>query len=104
MLKKLEELTGQRTYELFDFICGVSTGAILTFSIGIHLRKLEDIIARYEALSQEIFKQSPLWGTSNLMLTHAYYNTVLWEKKLKDYLGTDILISTSRNTKTPKVS
>ncbi|XP_030753910.1 calcium-independent phospholipase A2-gamma-like isoform X2 [Sitophilus oryzae] len=103
MLKKLEELTGQRTYDLFDFICGVSTGAILAYSIGIHLRKLDDIITRYEALSQEIFRQSPFWGTGNLVRKHAYYDTELWEKKLKDYLGADSLISTSRKLQTPKL-
>ncbi|XP_050297534.1 calcium-independent phospholipase A2-gamma-like isoform X2 [Anthonomus grandis grandis] len=103
MLKKLEELTGKRTYELFDFFCGVSTGAILTYSMGIHLRKLEDIITRYENLSQEIFNQSRFLGTGKLMWSHAYYDTALWEKKLEEYLGNESLISTSRNSQCPKI-
>ncbi|CAH1126701.1 unnamed protein product [Ceutorhynchus assimilis] len=103
MLKKLEELTGKRIYELFDFFCGVSTGAILTYSMGVHMRNLDDIITRYEALSQEIFTQSPLLGTGKLMWSHAYYNTALWEQKLKDFLGKDTLIMTSRNPKCPKI-
>ncbi|XP_066149035.1 calcium-independent phospholipase A2-gamma-like isoform X2 [Euwallacea fornicatus] len=103
MLKKLEELTGKRVYEIFDFFCGVSTGAILTYSMGVHLRKLEDIIMRYEALSQEIFNQSRIFGTSKLVWSHAYYDTALWEKKLKEYLGNENLISTSRGPLCPKI-
>ncbi|KAJ8975132.1 hypothetical protein NQ317_014202 [Molorchus minor] len=103
MLKKLEELTGKRVYQLFDFFCGVSTGAILSFSIGIHKHILDEISFGYEEISKEVFKQSSWRGTGSLVWNHSYYDTALWEKKLQQYLGSDTLISTARLPECPKL-
>ncbi|XP_044263823.1 calcium-independent phospholipase A2-gamma-like isoform X2 [Tribolium madens] len=103
MLKKLEELTGKQVHELFDLICGVSTGAILAFILGIHRKNVDEVAAGYKDISMEVFKQSPLWGTSSLVWSQAYYDTSLWEKKLREHLGSDSLIRTSRDRECPKL-
>ncbi|XP_049778627.1 calcium-independent phospholipase A2-gamma-like isoform X1 [Schistocerca cancellata] len=104
MLKKLEELTGKSVYELFDFVCGVSTGAILACVVGAQRKPLDEVSTLYKELSTEIFTQNPIWGTSSLVWSHSYYSTELWEKLLKNYIGDTQLIKTSRSPNCPKIA
>lgn len=65
---------------------------------------MDEIAEVYLKISNEVFKQSSLWGTGNLVWTQSYYSTPLWEKNLKTYLGDFRLIETARDPLCPKVS
>lgn len=65
---------------------------------------LEELGQKYKEMSVQIFNQSRLNGTTNLVLNHSYYDTALWEKIIKEHLGEITLTSTNRNPKCPKVS
>ncbi|OAD60245.1 Calcium-independent phospholipase A2-gamma, partial [Eufriesea mexicana] len=105
MLRKLEQLTGKKTHEMFDYICGVSTGAILAATLGGHKRRtLDEIFELYKELSAKVFTQNAIKGTSNLVWSHGYYDTALWEKLLQEYLGDKALIKTVHDPMAPKFS
>lgn len=72
--------------------------------VGLRQRSLNDIADIYKNISSQIFTQSALKGTSNLVWSHSYYDTALWEKILKEQWGDELLIDTARNLQTPKVS
>uniref|UniRef100_A0A8C5CU11 PNPLA domain-containing protein n=1 Tax=Gadus morhua TaxID=8049 RepID=A0A8C5CU11_GADMO len=103
-LHKLEAQTGKPIYQLFDYICGVSTGAILGFMLGIFQYPLSECEDMYRKLGSDVFKQNRLVGTVKMGWNHAFYDSEPWEKILKEKIGSDLLVETSRNAKCPKVS
>lgn len=83
MMRQIEAATGQPIYKLFDFICGVSTGALIAAIVGIYKRPLDECERIYKKFSRELFDRSRILGASKLVTTHAYYDTNLWENILK---------------------
>ncbi|KAK9497495.1 hypothetical protein O3M35_004201 [Rhynocoris fuscipes] len=105
MLEKIENLSGKKVYELFDFICGVSTGAIIACClVPPHCMPLDKVHQLYRTMSSKVFNQSAFWGTSKLMWNHAYYDTAIWENLLKDYVGNSVLIDTAKYSNCPKIA
>ncbi|XP_041860176.1 calcium-independent phospholipase A2-gamma-like [Melanotaenia boesemani] len=104
VLKLLEEETGRKIHELFDYICGVSTGAVLAFMLGLARFSLEECADMYRRFGSEVFRQNPLVGTVKMGWSHSYYNTETWERILQEKMGNRVLIKTARDEISPKVS
>nr|CAD7460194.1 unnamed protein product [Timema tahoe] len=104
LMKKLEKLTGKKVHEMFDYVCGVSTGAILLSRLVPQKCGLDNVSVLYKELSAKIFTQSTFWGTSNLVWSHSYYDTDMWEHLLKTYIGEGRMIATARDPECPKMA
>lgn len=82
-LKKLEEACKTDITNLFDFVCGVSTGALIlamVFMFHVPLDRCEHL---YKELSMQMFTRNKFVGTGKLVWNHAFYDTEIWEKILK---------------------
>lgn len=58
ILKEIEKGTGKRIHELFDLICGTSTGGMLAVALGIKLMTLDQC----EEIYKNLGKRSPMGG------------------------------------------
>ncbi|XP_065807513.1 calcium-independent phospholipase A2-gamma [Labrus bergylta] len=103
-LQKLQNMTGQPVHQLFDYICGVSTGAILAFMLGIYQIPLEECQEMYRKLGADVFKQNVIVGTVKMGWSHAFYDSEIWENILKERMGEGIMIESARDPNCPKVS
>uniref|UniRef100_UPI003AAAB1EF calcium-independent phospholipase A2-gamma-like n=1 Tax=Centroberyx gerrardi TaxID=166262 RepID=UPI003AAAB1EF len=103
-LYKLQSLTGKPIHQLFDYICGVSTGAILAFMLGVFQIPLEECEDMYRKLGSDVFKQNVIVGTVKMGWSHAFYDSEVWENILKERMGEGLMVESARNTNCPKVS
>lgn len=102
-LRQLEIATGRRVYELFDYVAGVSTGAILGFLLGGLHTSLDRCESLYRSISTDVFTQNAWWGTGRLVWSHAYYDTTYWTTAIKQVFEEKTLLETTRNECSPKV-
>ncbi|XP_049921305.1 calcium-independent phospholipase A2-gamma-like isoform X2 [Epinephelus moara] len=102
VLKLLEAETGKKIHQLFDYICGVSTGAVLAFMLGLAHFSLEECADMYRRFGSEVFRQNPLVGTVKMGWSHSYYDTETWETILLEKLGKRVLIKTAGDELSPK--
>lgn len=103
-LRKLVELTQKPVHQLFDYICGVSTGAVLAFMLGLFHMPLDECEELYRKLGSDVFSQNVIVGTVKMSWSHAFYDSQTWEKILKDRMGSALMIETARNPACPKVA
>jgi patatin-like phospholipase/acyl hydrolase len=57
MLRKIEQGTGKRIHEIFDLICGTSTGGMLAIALGIKHLSLDHCEEIYKKLGKLVFAE-----------------------------------------------
>ncbi|KAK8575403.1 hypothetical protein V6N12_063077 [Hibiscus sabdariffa] len=57
ILKEIEKGTGKRIHELFDLICGTSTGGMLAVALGIKLMTMDQCEEIYKNLGKLVFAE-----------------------------------------------
>ena len=103
VLRELEQLTGKPVHKMFDLICGVSTGAILSMLIGALKKDIDTCAEHYRLVSQSLFVSDFWRGTSRLIMTHAYYDSNAWEEILRQVYQDQSLIDTTTDDEIPKI-
>ena len=103
VLTHLEAKTGKSIHELFDLICGVSTGAVIAVLLGAHRLSLPACRELYWDISNKVFSQTTLKGTTNLVWRNSFYDSDAWTNILKEEMGDIPMIDTARDPRTTKV-
>ncbi|CAG2116450.1 unnamed protein product [Medioppia subpectinata] len=103
ILRELERLSGKPVHEMFDLICGVSTGAIIGMLLGAMRTPIDECEEYYHRFSSHLFKSDFLRGAGRLIWSHAYYDTTVWEKILKDIYGETLMMESKQCAGTPSV-
>jgi len=91
ILSQLEEATGRKITELFDWIVGCSTGGILALGMVYARKSLQELRQLYFRMREEVFS-SPRAGFA--------FNTRALERMLQEELGSEIRMG---DVKRPKV-
>ncbi|XP_003380347.1 protein dif-1 [Trichinella spiralis] len=104
VLEALESAcAGYRIHELFDYMVGVSTGAIIVALIGGLGLNAAECRTIYELVPARLFAQSKISGSLGLVRSHSYYSTETWITLLRQALGEKTFLQTTHKKMHPKL-
>lgn len=104
ILRQIEKAYGKPIHQIFDLICGVSTGAIISMLLGALRIPIDECEHHYRQVSSYLFNTDIITGTGRLLWSHAYYDTAVWEKILKEMYGSSTIMSdTKKNPDCPNL-
>jgi patatin-like phospholipase/acyl hydrolase len=95
LVKELMQRIGNdRPHEVFDIICGTSTGGIIAGLLGLQMRTIQETEILYDDLIDRIFSKR-----SNLKLVseQALYDENEFERILYALCGEELLVDSNRN-------
>ena len=102
IIRAIVEEMGVEVCDLFDMICGTSTGAIIAFLVGLRLESSAKARRRYDELISKIFVKSSL-STPMLFLTTAAYSEVPFKQITQEILGDYSMIDSRADPRVPYV-
>jgi len=102
MIKAIVDEMGVEVCDLFDIICGTSTGAIIAFLVGLRLESSEKARNRYDELIDKIFVKHSL-SAPMLFLTTAAYSDVPFKKVTEEILGDCSMLDSRADPRVPYV-
>ncbi|ESO82545.1 hypothetical protein LOTGIDRAFT_223198 [Lottia gigantea] len=88
----------------FDYICGVSTGALVAGLIFLEKKSVDVAESLYKEFSIQTFSRNRIAGARDLFWNHSWYETKVWEEILKNQIGNKCFIEYSRDPNCPKFS
>ncbi|KAL8274081.1 hypothetical protein Esti_001923 [Eimeria stiedai] len=104
VLKLIAASVGRELNEVFDIICGTSTGGIIAVLLGMEKASAVELEALYDTLINEIFvKDSAAVAGARLVVRQAYYDESLWESLLQRAFGDTRMIEFAADESVPKV-
>lgn len=90
-LKKLERATGRQVHELFDIICGTSTGGLMTMLLGVKRLSLDEVSAAYEKVRKRMADHTTISGSVARLTGGCLYDDKMIDGLLQEILGEDRL-------------
>jgi predicted acylesterase/phospholipase RssA len=91
LLRRIEADTGRRAADLFDLVCGTSTGGFLALSLAAG-RTLDEVEAQYRRISAGVLRRGWFTTAQQLAATGAKYDARLLEDILRESHGGERLL------------